>query len=143
MKTRAIKQNDLKIDWYVVDADGIRLGNLASKIAKLLLGKGKVANMGNIVGSDNVIVINAKKVSVYPKKKDSKKYYRHSGYIGSLKEETLGDLLKRRPEEVIRRAVDGMLPRNKLRQKMLRHLFIYSEEEHKHQAQNPTKISIE
>ena len=101
MKTRTIKKNEIKAKWYLLDAEGIRLGQLARKAAVTLIGKDKVNFSDNLLSGDYVVIINAKKVSIYPKKKESKKYYRHSGYMGSLKVENFQDLLKRKPEQII------------------------------------------
>lgn len=142
MKTYAISKNDIVRKWYIVDANDVRLGRLASEVAKLLMGKGKVAVTRNLNDGDHVVVVNAEKISVSANKKESKIYYKHTGYIGHLRQETLGELLKRKPEEVIEKAVSGMLPKNKLRQRMLKHLHVYAGSEHKHEAQNPEVFEI-
>lgn len=142
MKTHVTKKNELEQKWYVVDATDIRLGKLASETAKLITGKGKVNYATNFVSGDHVIVLNAPKVSVSANKKETKKYYRHSGYIGNLKVETLGDLLKRRPEEVIRKAVWGMLPKTRLGRQMIKNLHVYTGEEHQHEAQKPEVLDL-
>ena len=140
MKTRTIKKNEIKAKWYLLDAEVIRLGQLARKAAVTLIGKDKVNFSDNLLSGDYVVIINAKKVSIYPKKKESKKYYRHSGYMGSLKVENFQDLLKRKPEQIIENAVKGMLPNNKLRKQMLKRLFVYPASEHKNEAQKPEKL---
>lgn len=142
MKTYSVKKNEIERKWYLIDAKDIRLGRLASQIAAILMGKGKVEFTRNLPVGDEVIVINAKNISVSGNKKETKKYYKHTGYIGSLKEETLGNLLERKPEEVIQKAVSGMLPKNKLRSLILKNLHVYSGGEHKHEAQKPIRLEI-
>lgn len=142
MKTQTVSKKDIKRDWYIVDANDIRLGKLASTVAPLLIGKKKVKFTKNLNVGDCVVVINAEKISVSANKKATKKYYRSSGYIGNLKEETLGQLLDRKPEDVIIRAVSGMLPKNKLRSRYLKNLHVYAGSEHDYEAQKPEKIEI-
>lgn len=142
MKTRAIRKDEVNNNWFVIDATDVRLGKLATKAAELLIGKHKVDAATNLNSGDYVIITNCTKLSVYPKKMDRKKYYRHSGYMGSLKEETLEQLMQRKPEEVIVKAVKGMLPVNKMRDKMLKRLFVYQEADHMHEAQKPIKINV-
>lgn len=142
MKTYSVKKNEIERKWYLVDAKDVRLGRLASQIAEILMGKTKVGYTKNLVTGDSVVVLNAKDISVSANKKDTKKYYRHTGYIGNLKEETLGNLLQRKPEEVIQKAVSGMLPKNKLRSLLLKNLFVYPDSEHKHEAQKPIRLEI-
>jgi len=143
MKTRTIKLKEVEKKWYLIDANGIRLGTLATKAASLLLGKGKVKRTDNLDSGDVVIVINSSKVSIHPRKKQGKKYYRHSGYMGSLKVETFETLQKRAPNQIIVKAVKGMMPLNKQRAKMLKNLFVYSGAEHTHEAQQPIKVNFE
>src|SRR6187200_3678698 len=114
MKTWNAKPGEVARDWYVVDAEGKTLGRLATQIADTLRGKGKPAYTPHVDTGDFVIVVNAEKIHVTGNKLDQKIYYRHSGYPGGLRERTLAEQLARRPEEVIRRAVKGMLPKNKL-----------------------------
>lgn len=142
MKTRAIRKAEVVNNWYHIDATDVRLGRLATKIADLLMGKSKVNASENLNSGDYVIVTNCADLSVFPRRLSRKKYYRHSGYMGSLKEETLGELLERKPEEVIKKAVIGMLPNNKMRDVMLKRLFIYEGTDHKHEAQQPIKINV-
>ncbi|MDQ3938446.1 MAG: 50S ribosomal protein L13, partial [Chloroflexota bacterium] len=123
---------DIERQWFVVDAAGQRLGLLASRVALVLEGKHKPTYATHLDSGDHVIVLNAAKVDVGRNKRESKVYHRHSGYPGGLRQETLGHLLERRPEEVIRRAVRGMLPRNKLGAQQLRKLKIYAGTEHPH-----------
>src|SRR5712672_4058445 len=120
MKTYSAKPGEITRDWYVVDADGQTLGRLATQIADRLRGKGKPQFTHHIDTGDFVVVVNAEKVAVTGKKLDQKIYYRHSGYPGGLRERTLAEQLARRPEEVIRKAVKGMLPKNKLAAAQLR-----------------------
>jgi large subunit ribosomal protein L13 len=139
-RTFSPRANEIDRHWFVVDATDQRLGLLASRIAFVLEGKHKPSYATHIDTGDHVIVLNAAKVSVGGKKTEQKMYSRHSGYPGGYREETLGDLLERRPEEVIRRAVKGMLPRNKLGVQQLRKLKIYAGTEHPHEAQQPEPL---
>jgi large subunit ribosomal protein L13 len=136
-KTYAVRESEIERRWYVVDAADETLGRLASRIARVLEGKHKPTYAPNLDSGDHVIVLNASRIAVSRDKRESKIYIRHSGYPGGLKEETLGHLLERRPEEVIRRAVKGMLPRTKLGAQQLRKLKIYAGTDHPHQAQRP------
>jgi large subunit ribosomal protein L13 len=128
--------------WYVVDAEGKILGRLAVEIAKVLRGKHKPSFLPYKDNGDFVIVVNAGKVRVTGKKLRQKMYWHHSGYPGGLKGHTLGYMLKNKPEEVIRKAVWGMLPKNRLGRKLLRKLKIYRGPEHPHAAQKPEKLDI-
>ena len=130
-------------EWFVIDAEGQILGRLASNIAKILMGKHKPTYTPNIDTGDYVIVVNAEKIKVTGKKLTDKIYYRHSGYLGGLKEETLMSLLNRKPEKVIELAVKGMLPKNKLGRKMIKKLKVYRGPDHPHQAQKPKILKIE
>jgi large subunit ribosomal protein L13 len=130
-------------DWLVVDATGQTLGRLASRIANTLRGKDKPEYTPHVDVGDFVIVVNAEKVSVTGKKREEKLYYRHSGYPGGLRHRTLGDMLERRPEEVIRLAVKGMLPRNRLGRAQLRKLKVYAGPDHPHAAQKPRQMEVE
>jgi large subunit ribosomal protein L13 len=125
-KTWAAREGEIERRWYVVDATDETLGRLASRIARVLEGKHKPTWQPNLDSGDHVIVLNASRIAVTRDKLDSKLYIRHSGYPQGLKQETLGHLLERRPEEVIRRAVKGMLPHNKLGAQQLRKLKIYA-----------------
>jgi len=136
-KTYAVRESEIERRWYVVDAADETLGRLASRIARVLEGKHKPTYAPNLDTGDHVIVLNASRIAVTRDKRESKLYIRHSGYPGGYKEETLGHLLERRPEEVIRRAVKGMLPRTKLGAQQLRKLKIYAGTDHPHQAQRP------
>src|SRR5437762_11948609 len=139
-KTYTLTESDIERKWYVVDATDQTLGRLASRIARVLEGKHKPDYAMNLDSGDHVIVLNAAKVAVTRDKRDSKIYVRHSGYPQGLREETLGHLLDRRPEEAIRRAVKGMLPRTKLGTQQLRKLKIYAGSDHPHTAQRPQPL---
>jgi large subunit ribosomal protein L13 len=132
--TKPTKAAEIKRESHLVDVKGQTLGRIASHIARLLMGKGKSYFVRNLDCGDFVVVINAKDVRVTGKKETDKMYYRHSGYPGGFKQETLKNLRARKPEEIIRHAVKGMLPQNKLRDKMLKRLLISAGEEHGYQA---------
>jgi large subunit ribosomal protein L13 len=140
MKTYTAKPREIEQAWRLVDADGQILGRLATEIADTLRGKNKPAYTPHVDTGDFVVVVNAEKVRVTGNKLDQKIYYRHSGYPGGLRERTLAEQLARRPEEVIRRAVKGMLPKNKLAAAQLRKLKVYAGPEHPHAAQNPAPL---
>ena len=143
MKTYVANANDRERNWLVVDATGQTLGRLATQIADMLRGKRKPEYTPHVDTGDFVIVVNAEKIAVTGNKRADKKYYRHSGYPGGIKERTLNDMLERRPEEVIRHAVKGMLPRNKLARQQINKLKIYAGPEHPHAAQQPKPMEIE
>jgi large subunit ribosomal protein L13 len=140
VKTYTAKPGEIERQWYVVDAEAKTLGRLATQIADVLRGKGKPAYTPHVDTGDFVIVVNAEKVHVTGQKLDQKIYYRHSGYPGGLRERTLREQLERRPEEVLRKAVKGMLPKNKLASAQLRKLKIYAGPDHPHAAQNPEPL---
>ena len=142
MSTKSLRKEDVKRSWFIVDADGKVLGRLASKIAQKLRGKGKRDFTPHVDGGDFVICINASRIHVTGKKRREKKYYHHSGYIGGMKEETFERLIERQPEKIIRLAVRGMLPDNKLRARMLRRLKVYPGSEHPHEAQRPKELAV-
>jgi large subunit ribosomal protein L13 len=137
MKTYSAKPGEIERHWYVVDAEAKTLGRLATQIAEVLRGKGKPAYTPHVDTGDFVIVVNAEKVHVTGQKLDQKLYYKHSGYPGGLHSRTLREQLARRPEEVLRKAVRGMLPKNRLASAQLRKLKIYAGPDHPHAAQNP------
>jgi large subunit ribosomal protein L13 len=139
-KTYSLRESEIERHWYVVDANDQTLGRLASRIARVLEGKNKPVYTPNLDAGDHVIVLNAGQITVTRDKKSTKVYSRHSGYPQGFKQETLGHLLERRPEEVIRRAVKGMLPRNRLGAQQLRKLKVYAGPEHPHQAQRPEPL---
>jgi large subunit ribosomal protein L13 len=134
-KTYSLKQGEIDKAWHVIDADGQTLGRLATRVAMLLMGKHKPSYVPYLDMGDFVIVVNAEKVRVTGNKLEDKIYYRHSGYIGGLKETPLAEMLQRKPNQVIERAVKGMLPRNKLSRHLLGHLKAYAGPDHPHQAQ--------
>ena len=136
--------NPAKIErkWYVVDAEGCMLGRLASEVAKVLRGKNKPVFTPHIDTGDYVIVVNADKINVTGKKLDQKIYYRHSEYVGGMKETTLREMLAKKPERVIELAVKGMLPKGPLGRQMITKLHVYAGPEHKHEAQKPEKLTF-
>jgi len=140
-KTYTTRESEIDRRWFVVDATGQTLGRLASRIARVLEGKHKPSYAPNLDSGDFVVVLNASRISVTSDKLESKLYVRHSGYPAGYREETLGHLLERRPEEVIRRAVKGMLPRTKLGVQQLRKLKVYPGSDHPHQAQRPEPLA--
>jgi large subunit ribosomal protein L13 len=131
------KASEIERQWLVVDADGQTLGRLATRVARLLTGKHKPSYATHIDTGDHVIIINAEKIKVTGNKLEDKKYYRHSGYPGGFREEKMGHLLARRPEEVVRRAVKGMVPHTRLGAQQLRKLKVYAGKDHPHEAQQP------
>ena len=143
MKTYVAKPDDRQRDWVIVDANGQTLGRLATQIADVLRGKRKPTYTPHIDTGDFVIVVNAEKIAVTGNKLKDKLYHRHSGYPGGLKTRTLQEQLDRRPEEVIRLAVRGMMPRNRLARKQLTKLKVYAGPEHPHAAQQPQAMEIE
>ncbi|MCM8818446.1 MAG: 50S ribosomal protein L13 [Candidatus Omnitrophica bacterium] len=142
-KTQIAKKEMIKRKWYLVDANGQILGRLASKVAKILMGKHKPIYTPNVDTGDYVIVINAEKIKVTGKKLQDKIYYKHTpGYLGHLKAERLGSLLNRRPEAVIRFAVEGMLPKNSLGRKMIKKLKVYKGDQHPHKSQKVEILNL-
>ncbi len=135
MKTYSLKGAEIEKRWQVVDAEGQTLGRLATQVAGLLMGKHKPTYSPHLDMGDFVIIVNAKKVRVTGNKMEDKKYYRHTGYMGGLKTTNLGTMMERHPDRVIRLAVRGMLPRNRLARHVLRHLKVYAGPDHPHQAQ--------
>jgi large subunit ribosomal protein L13 len=142
VKTFVAKPATIEKKWYVVDAAGQTLGRLSTVVADALRGKRKVTYTPNIDTGDFVVIVNAEKIVVTGNKLDEKTYWRHSGYPGGIKGESLKSLLARRPEEVVRRAVKGMLPHNRLGAAQLRKLKIYAGPEHPHVAQHPQSLAI-
>jgi len=143
MRTYVATPETRERDWLVVDAAGKTLGRLATHIADVLRGKRKPEYTPHCDVGDFVIVVNAEKIAVTGKKRSDKLYHRHSGYPGGLRTRTLNDMLERQPEEVIRKAVKGMLPRNRLARAQLRKLKVYAGPEHPHAAQQPKPLEIE
>jgi large subunit ribosomal protein L13 len=142
-KTYVANAADRDRRWLLVDADGKTLGRLATQIADALRGKRKPEYTPHVDTGDFVVVVNAEKIAVTGNKRADKRYYRHSGYPGGLRSRTLAEMLDRRPEEVIRRAVKGMLPRNRLARKQLTKLKVYAGPDHPHAAQQPTPVDME
>ncbi len=142
MKTFVARPQEIERKWYLVDAKGKVLGRLASKIAMRLRGKHKPIFTPHTDTGDFVVVVNAEKVVLTGKKWDNKMYYRHSGYLGGLKVRSAKKMLETRPEEIIRHAVRGMLPKNSLGRRQLKKLKIYAGPDHPHQAQKPQVLEI-
>jgi len=142
MKTWTAKPREIERRWFVVDAEGKTLGRLATQIADTLRGKHKAEYTPHVDTGDFVVVVNAEKIAVTGNKLDDKKYYRHSGYPGGLRERTLREQLNRRPTEVLRKAVKGMLPRNRLARAQLTKLKIYAGPDHPHEAQEPKQLEV-
>lgn len=143
MKSYMAKKDEVPRRWFLVDAQGQTLGRLASRIAMVLRGKNKPQFTPFLDTGDFVVVVNAEGVKLTGKKLDQKIYYRHSGYMGGLKETTARQLLKKKPEEILRHAVRGMLPKNSLGRHQLKKLKIYAGAEHPHQAQQPVPLTWE
>lgn len=135
MTTYSLKGDEIEKDWHVVDAEGQTLGRLATVVAGMLRGKHKPSYTPHLDMGDHVVVVNASKIKVTGNKMSDKIYYRHTGYMGGLKERTLAEMLEKHPERVIEVAVRGMLPKNKLGRKILKHLKVYSGPDHPHEAQ--------
>ena len=142
MKTFMAKKGEIERKWYVIDASDKVVGRLATKIATILRGKHKPVFTPHVDTGDFVVVVNAEKVKFTGNKLDKKFYYRHTGYIGGIKEISAKDLLQKKPEEIIRLAVKGMLPKGRLGRKLIKKLKIYRGEEHPHSAQQPEKLEI-
>jgi large subunit ribosomal protein L13 len=137
MKTYSAKKGEISREWYLVDAEGQTLGRLATQIAERLRGKGKPQYTPHVDTGDFVVVVNADKIAVTGNKLDAKLYHRHSGYPGGLKSRPLREQLERQPTEVLRKAVKGMLPRNRLARQQITKLKIYAGPDHPHEAQAP------
>ena len=142
MKTFSPKPEDINRQWIIVDADGQILGRLATLLAHRLRGKHKPEFAPHVDNGDFIVVVNCDKIKVTGNKLAQKKYYRYSGYVGGLKETTLDDMLATKPQQVLMKAVKGMLPRNRLGRAMLKKLKVYAGTEHPHAAQNPTALSL-
>lgn len=143
MRTYVATPQNRERTWHVVDAEGKTLGRLATRIADVLRGKHKPEYTPHCDTGDFVVVVNAEKIAVTGRKREQKTYYRHSGYPGGLRSRTLEEMLDRQPEEVIRKAVKGMLPRNRLGRAQLAKLKVYAGPDHPHQAQQPKPLEIE
>ena len=141
-QTTIAKANEIQRKWYVIDAEGKPLGRLASQVAQVLIGKNKPTWTPNVDCGDYVIVINCEKVSLSGNKLETKKYYNVSGYDGGLRTRTAGEMLENYPEEMVERAIKGMLPHNALGRAMGKKLFVYEGETHPHTAQKPVTIEV-
>ena len=142
MKSYMASPATIERKWYVVDATGYKLGRLASEVAKILRGKNKPIFTPFIDTGDYVIITNADKIKVTGKKLEQKVYYRHSDYVGGMKETTLKEMLNKKPERVIELAVKGMLPKGPLGREMYKKLFVYAGPDHKHAAQKPEVLTF-
>jgi large subunit ribosomal protein L13 len=142
MRTVSLRKEDVNAKWFIVDAQGKTLGRLASQVAHVLRGKHKPVFTPHVDCGDNVIVVNAAKIHVTGRKMVQKKYYRHSGYPGGLKEIALRDQMNKFPERVIEHAIRGMLPKNRLGRQMYTKLKVYSGPNHPHQAQKPETLEV-
>ena len=140
MNTFMAKESDVKREWYVIDADGQNLGRLASKVATVLRGKHKAIYTPNVDCGDYVIVINASKINLTGNKLEDKVYFNHSDYPGGVRLRTAKEMRANYSEEMITRAVKGMLPKGRLGRAMIKKLFVYAGSEHKHQAQQPKEL---
>ena len=141
-QTPWVKKEEVKREWYIIDAKDKILGRLASKLAYILQGKHRPDYTPHVDQADFIVVVNAEKIKLTGKKLDQKIYWRHSGYIGGLKLETARKLLERKPEQLIYLAVKRMLPRNRMRKKLLKKLKIYAGPNHPHLAQNPKPLEL-
>ncbi len=142
MKTISVREQDIQRDWYVIDAQGLTLGRLASRAAVILRGKHKPSFTPHVDCGDYVIVVNAEKIHVTGQKMTQKSYYRHSGYLGGLKQVTLRDQLQTYPNRVLEAAVRGMLPKNRLGRRMFKKLKVYAGPSHPHEAQQPKPMEL-
>ena len=142
MKTIFSKPNDVKHDWYIIDASGKNLGRVAAKAASVLRGKHKPSYEPNVLCGDYVVIINADKVQVSGNKTSDMKYRHYTGFVGGLKEYSFETLLQRHPTDPLRRTIAGMLPHNRLGRKIIGNLKIYAGSEHPHAAQNPQPLEV-
>lgn len=142
IKTISARKEDVKRDWYVVDAEGKTLGRLATKVASVLRGKHKAIFTPHVDTGDFVIVVNAEKVKVTGNKKEDKMYYHHTGYPDGLRTQSLGKFMQEKPQDLVRNTVWGMLPKNKLGRAMLKKLKVYKTTVHPHTAQAPKNLEI-
>ena len=142
MKTKSYKNTDLEKKWLLLDASEKTLGRLSTKVAFILMGKDKAQYTPNSDLGDYVVIINAEKIKITGNKDTQKNYYRHTGYPGGLKSTTFLDTIEKKPEEIIFKAVQGMLPKNKLSKTMISKLKVYEGENHPHVGQNPIKIEL-
>ena len=143
MRTFSPKSTDIQRAWYVVDADGLVLGRMATEVARVLRGKHKAIFAPHIDTGDHVVIVNASKVVLTSDKAQKKIVYRHSGYPGGLREQTFADLLEKKPEEAVRKVVRGMLPKTTLGRQMLKKLKVYAGPTHPHAAQGPQPLAVD
>ncbi|MFM7063714.1 MAG: 50S ribosomal protein L13 [Actinomycetes bacterium] len=143
MRTYTPSANEIERDWYVVDAEGLTLGRMATEVARILRGKHKPTFTPHLDTGDHVIIVNADKVVLSSGKADAKMVYRHTGYPGGLKSATYAELLDTKPADAVRRTVKGMLPKNRLGNQMLRKLKVYAGPTHPHDAQNPKPLHLD
>ena len=140
--TYMAKKETVKRDWYVIDAEGVNLGRLATRVADVLRGKHKPTFTPNVDCGDFVIVVNASKINLTGNKLNDKMYYNHSGYTGGLRERTAKEMKEKYPVEMIERAVKGMIPHNRLGRQVAKKLFVYEGAEHPHMAQKPVEMKV-
>lgn len=141
--TKSISVKDIKRQWFLVDASGATLGRMASKIAKIIRGKHKASFTPHMNCGDNVVVINADKISLSGNKLDQKEYIRHTGYPGGRRVTLAKDMLEKHPTRLVEKAIKGMLPKNKLGRAMFKNLFVYADENHNQKAQDPKLINLD
>ncbi|MFZ4517209.1 MAG: 50S ribosomal protein L13 [Microthrixaceae bacterium] len=143
MRTYSPKASEIDRTWYVVDAEGLTLGRMATEVARVLRGKHKATFTPHLDTGDHVIIVNAEKVVLTSNKAETKQVYRHSGYPGGIKSATYAELLDKKPEEAVRRTVRGMLPKNRLGRQMLRKLKVYAGPDHPHASQRPEPLVLD
>ncbi|MFM7510135.1 MAG: 50S ribosomal protein L13 [Actinomycetota bacterium] len=143
MPTYSPSANDIERSWYVVDAEGLTLGRMATEVARILRGKHKATFTPHLDTGDHVIIVNAEKVVLTSNKAEAKRVFTHSGYPGGIKSETYADLLGRKPADAVRRSVRGMLPKNRLGRQMLRKLKVYAGPDHPHASQRPEPLVLD
>ena len=141
-KTKSLRKEDVQRDWYIIDAEGQKVGRMCTLIATMLRGKHKASYTPHVDNGDNIIVINADKVIFSGNKWKDKVYLRYSGYPGGQKKRTAEEMLAKKPEAIVEKAVRGMLPKNRLGRAMFKKLFVYAAAEHPHQAQQPKPLEV-
>lgn len=142
MRTLYVKETEIERKWHLIDADGVTLGRLATKVATLLRGKHKPYFTPRQELGDYVVIVNAERVNVTGRKREQKMYYKHSGYPGALRTESFATMIRRKPEHVVEHAIRGMLPKNRLGRKLFKNVKVYAGPNHPHQAQQPEKLEI-
>lgn len=140
--THHLSEKEISHNWYLIDAQGLTLGKLADRAARILMGKNKPSFTRHMNDGDKLIIVNARHVALTGKKVDQKKYFRHTGYVGGGKETTFRQMLEKTPSRPVEKAVKGMLPKTRLGNAYYRNLFVYSDNKHPHQAQQPKKIEV-